>query len=121
MNLQRIILILIISTVVITLLLAYINAQTAANDQKRLADISQIRLALKVYFDQNGFYPSASNGIPKEIEKYLSFWPQAPKSNGNCTDEGNTYRYSLKPGMDYTISFCLGSSGFHSATSKGIE
>ncbi|HEX9503791.1 MAG TPA: hypothetical protein VF974_05755 [Patescibacteria group bacterium] len=126
-NLQGIILILIIAIVVLVLLFAYVNARISANDQKRLADIGQIQAALKVYFDENGFYPASNKGLPKDIETYLNFWPTAPSKNGKCSDEKNTYTYVLRPGMDYWVSFCLGrdynnlSAGTHRASSKGIE
>ena len=126
-NLQGIILIFIIAILALALLFAYVNARVSANDQKRVADIEQIQAALKVYFDENGFYPASSNGMPKDIETYLSFWPTAPSANGNCTNADNTYTYALRPSMDYWLSFCLGgkykdlSAGLHKASSKGIE
>lgn len=126
-NLQVLILILILTIMVIVVFFAYINAQSVAKDEKRIADVQQIQAALKMYLDENGFYPVNSNGIPKDIETYLSFWPQAPTPSGNCSADDNTYKYVQRPGMDYWVSFCLGkqyqnlSAGPHKASSKGIE
>jgi type II secretory pathway pseudopilin PulG len=126
-NLQVVILILIITILVMVVSLAYFNAQTAANDQKRLADIDQIQKALKFYYDENGFYPANDKGIPKDIETYLNFWPTAPSASRNCTKDQNNYTYTQRPGTDYWVTFCLGSNqeglrpGVHRASSKGIE
>lgn len=126
-NLQTLILFFIAGVVVFVFFFAYIKAQSTANDQKRINDIEQIQAALKIYHDDNGFYPVSNNGVPKNIENYISFWPTAPNANGRCTDEQNTYSYSQRPGTDYWVTFCLGANyedlapGLHRASSKGIE
>ncbi|MBX4191545.1 MAG: hypothetical protein KW804_01970 [Candidatus Doudnabacteria bacterium] len=125
-NLQLIILILIIVILVLTVSFAYLSAKTSANDQKSLANVEQIQKALKLYYDENGFYPASNNGVPKDIETYLSFWP-TPSPSGRCSKNYNEYSYTLRPGADYWVMFCLGGdngdlkSGIHRASSKGLE
>ncbi|MBX4187293.1 MAG: hypothetical protein KW802_03510 [Candidatus Doudnabacteria bacterium] len=126
-NLSVLILVLIILVILAALFFAYVNAQAIAHDRRRLQDVEQIQAALKIYYDENGFYPASSNGMPKDIETYLSFWPVPPKPEGNCTKEDNQYAYTLRPGNDYWLTFCLAGSvgnlpaGEHQASSKGIQ
>ena len=126
-TISGIILVLILVIIGITVFSAYLGAQSYAKDQKRITDITQIQAALKVYFDENGFYPSTQNGEPKNLETYLSFWPTSPNANGSCSKDQNTYVYSQRTNSDYALTFCLGnkfgnySAGVHTATSKGIQ
>ncbi len=127
-SLTVIIISVILGILVLTVFLAFLNGSVAANDQKRLNDVALIQQALKLYYDENGFYPVSSKGIPSSIENFLNFWPEAPKANGSCSDESNTYTYARKPsGTEYSLTFCLGRSrdgyaaGVHAANSKGIE
>jgi hypothetical protein len=126
-NLQVVVLTTILVIVGIVVFLAYINAQSVANDKKRIGDVEQIQKALKLYFDENGFYPRSVAGIPQDIDKYLEAWPQAPDKEGNCTEDENRYTYSQRPGTNYQVTFCLGgkaqglSAGVHRATIRGIE
>ena len=113
----------------ITGLAAFAQAQASARDQERLLDIKQVAGALKIYFDENGFYPSGNEaGAASGMSSYLDFWPAAPKPDGSCTKNQNTYSYSQKSSdSDYLLTFCLGhsvdrlSAGTHSASARGIQ
>jgi type II secretory pathway pseudopilin PulG len=119
--LQAIVLFLIVIIIVTTVGIAYGSAKSQAQDKQRLSDASKIAEALKLYFDINGFYPTSVDGLPKGIEAYLDFYPTPPNPNGVCTSV-QTYSYERKDsGTDYILHFCLGESGMHTVTSKGIQ
>ena len=116
------ILILIIVLISFACLFAFLSARTQAFDQKVLVDVAQIAQALKIYHDENNFYPSGS-GRPAGINGYLSFWP-APENKCGLA----SYAYSQKSsGDDYNLSFCLNTniqgliSGIHRLSAKGIN
>jgi hypothetical protein len=78
-----------------------------------IKDVEKISEALKIYYDVNGYYPTASNSIPKGIEAYLDFYPAG---------ETCSYNYERKTsGTDYELTFCLGNSERHILTSQGIK
>jgi prepilin-type N-terminal cleavage/methylation domain-containing protein len=52
------------------------NARLKGRDAKRISDVSQIRLALELYFDaNNSSYPTATSSL---VPAYLPVWPQDP-------------------------------------------
>ncbi|MEO8065949.1 MAG: type II secretion system protein [Candidatus Doudnabacteria bacterium] len=125
---------LLISIVIICLLIfaAFIAFQSAgarARDLQRVADVTAIQSALKLYFTENGFYPKSSGAeMPAAMANYLSYWPVSPAADGSCTKDSNRYFYSQTGNADdYTLTFCLGRSaagltaGAHILTSKTIQ
>ncbi len=106
------------------------NARRASRDPRRLSDIKQIQLALRLYYLDNGTYPSVVTGggsIAAQGTSYLLRVPEnpLPQSDGNCPAAG--YRYhSLEGGQVFTLNFCLGTradtltAGQYSATASGI-
>ena len=112
-----------------TFLSAYVSARVAARDKKRRMDITQMTAALKLFFEENGFYPSGGGqSFPRGMNDYLDYWPTAPAAETGCTEAQNAYNYSPKSaGADYLLTFCLGTStgglsaGAHAVTAKGIE
>jgi Tfp pilus assembly protein PilE len=111
-------------------LAAWGSAKKEARDAKRMTDISQINEALKIFNNENGFFPAQdSSSKPQGIESYLSFWPEAPlPSDGICSKAQNSYYYGqVEAGSDFQLSFCLGQStkglaaGFHTINSKEIK
>lgn len=101
-----------------------------SRDARRLADVKQIQNALKMYYNDVGFYPTAitANGsIANGGTNYLLRIPSnpVPRNDNNCADQD--YKYTqLENGQRYTLSFCLGdktdeyNSGSHDATANGI-
>jgi|GEM_PF-3725198 hypothetical protein len=126
-SIQAIILAFIVVIAVSTLLLALSSATVASADKIRLSDIQQMSAALKLFFDENGFYPSSDgSSVPVGITSYLDFWPQAPKRQ--CDKTAGIYLYAPKSsGQDYNLKFCLEAgagnlaAGAHTVSSKGID
>jgi hypothetical protein len=90
---------------------AYGSGQRLDRDTRRITDVSMINTALKSFYQDNGFYPQQeSDGIPKGIRDYISFWPQAPTpADGSCTKDTNQYNYNyLNSGNNFSLTFCLG-------------
>jgi len=55
-------------------------ARQRARDAKRIADTNQVRTALELYFDDNGFYPQIAThaGLTALTPKYLTLLPVDP-------------------------------------------
>jgi type II secretory pathway pseudopilin PulG len=110
--------IIIILILVLVAILAFFNAQDSAYDEKVTADIIQVREALKIFYDENAYYPTSINAMPLGIEKYLEFWPNAPKPKGICKNNDQAYSYeSIGGGTDYKLTYCL-SDGIQVVNSK---
>lgn len=123
MRAEIFVLIFIVALLSLVCLTAFFSAQQQANDQKVLVDISQISTALKIYHDENGFYPSGETKSAG-IESYLSFWPLPTNDCGNMKE----YDYSQKNfGEDYNLTFCLKksterlTSGIHTLSAGGVN
>jgi general secretion pathway protein G len=109
-------------------LVALSNARARSRDARRMADISQMRTALELYFNDNGTFPAALANL---TPSYISVVPTPPlpqdvPSVGCGTAVNNAYTYS-RTATSYTITFCLGNtsgsagSGFRTLTSSGIQ
>lgn len=126
-RIKIIILAAIISLGVLAVILAFGSARSSAANQNRLSDVAQIHEALKVFYDQNGYYPYGSP-VPERIADYLDHWPTPPGPAGICSTINDTYAYSQKSlGSDYAVTFCLSAkiqglaTGIHTLSSKGIQ
>jgi prepilin-type N-terminal cleavage/methylation domain-containing protein len=106
------------------------NTKMTARNTRRLADIKQLQLALKLYYNDVGSFPvSITPGSPIAANgvSYLLRVPANPKprADNGCLDQEYTYT-QLEGGKRYMLSFCLGdttddlSKGTHLATSNGI-
>lgn len=104
------------------------NARKSARDAKRVADVKQMQVALELYFNDNGSYPtSVTSTIASSGQFYMASVPTAPTpADGSCSTTTNAYTYS-SDGSTYTINFCLGgqisglSSGRKVATRDGVN
>lgn len=106
------------------------NTKSTARNTRRLADIKELQLALKLFYNDNGFYPTAitaGTSISRNGVNYLLRVPENPKpwNDGTCLNQD--YRYQqIESGQRYTITFCLSdstddlSSGSKLATANGI-
>jgi len=126
-RIKIIILTAIISLGVLAVISALSSARHAAANQNRLADITQIHEALKIFYDQNGYYPYGSP-VPEGFGDYLDHWPTPPGPAGACSRVADIYAYSQKSlGSDYNVTFCLSaktsglSAGMHALSLKGIQ
>ena len=82
----------------------YERYQARARDSERLLDMHRLRIALELFFDDNGRYPGATDGISAAGEKigdggafetamqpYLADMPVDP------LHDGSTYYYAYDP------------------------
>jgi prepilin-type N-terminal cleavage/methylation domain-containing protein len=71
----------------------------------------------------NGFSGTCASSATNPV--YMAKVPAAPTPNdGNCTVGSNLYSYMADSNTlptSYTISYCLGSNGLHTATPAGIQ
>lgn len=106
------------------------NTKTTARNTRRLADIKELQLALKLFYNDNGYYPTAitaGNSISRNGVNYLLRVPENPKpwNDGTCPNQGYQYK-QIENGQRYTISFCVSDktddldSGTKLATANGI-
>lgn len=106
------------------------NTKSTARNTRRLADIKQLQLALKLYYNDNGFYPTTvtpGTSLSRNGVNYMLRVPANPKPWNDGTCPSSDYQYKqLENGQRYSISFCVSaptddlSIGTHFATSNGI-
>lgn len=120
-----------IIAVIVTLSTVYFNtARMTSRDSRRLLDIKQIQLALKMFYADTGIYPTAitaGSAIANGGNNYLLRVPYnpSPRNDGSCPDQEYYYQ-QLESGQRYSLTFCLGdqtddlNSGSHTATANGI-
>lgn len=99
-------------------------ARVRARDAVRQADISQVRLALYLYYDDNLSYPVSGGILPEEVT--VQNWQNilVPALNGNLTgkvymskpptdplnQELHVYKYASN-GQEFVIHYYLEQSG----------
>lgn len=77
------------------------KARSKSRDTKRIADISQLQLALAAYLNKHNNYPAVTGLSNLSIlvsESYISVLPTDPKND-------STYKYGYK--SDTGSSYCL--------------
>lgn len=73
-----------------SVVLASLNtAREKARDAKRISDVKQLQLALELYFDSNGGYPSTLSTATLVTPGYIATIPKPPSGTGE-TD----YKYA---------------------------
>ncbi len=106
------------------------NAKMTGRDARRVSDIKQLQLALKLFYNDTGYYPTAitaGRSIANGGSNYLLRVPSnpAPHADNGCADSDYVYT-QLDGGERYSLSFCLGdrtddlSGGPKTATANGI-
>jgi len=109
------------------------TARARARDAKRVADVKEIQIALEMYYNDQGAYPSTASGgaaLAVGSSTYLAIIPTPPTpldfTTGSCVGQpGYTYAATLS-NSTYTIQYCLGAltggtpAGAHTATPAGI-
>ena len=85
-----------------SVVLASLNtAREKSRDAKRISDVAQLQLALELYFDDDGKYPTTALGLADLVTKgYIASVPTPP--NGATQ---TTYGYQEVTGL---TSYCLG-------------
>ncbi|MCX6792619.1 MAG: prepilin-type N-terminal cleavage/methylation domain-containing protein [Candidatus Falkowbacteria bacterium] len=106
------------------------TARMSSRDARRVSDIKQLQLALKMYYNDTGIYPTtltANSSITDKGKNYLLRVPAnpTPRADNGCVDQD--YKYTqLENGQRYSLSFCLGDKtddldgGNHTLTANGI-
>jgi len=62
-----------------SVVLASLNsARQKSRDARRVSDIKQLQLALELYFDANGSYPTATDGLAVLASTYIATVPTPP-------------------------------------------
>lgn len=127
---ELMIVIVIIGVLTTLIMVSLDNTKMTARNTRRLADIKQIQLALKMYYNDTGTFPSSitpGSSISKGGANYMLRVPSNPKPwpDNGCPDQDYQYK-QLEGGKRYMLTFCLGdttddlSKGSHIATSNGI-
>jgi len=70
-----------------------------SRDSRRVADLKKVSIALEIYRQENGEYPSAQAGL---VPDYLEIIPLDPKNPTNLydLDIGEKYSYELYAHME---------------------
>lgn len=108
---ELLVVIAIIGILATMLLLQLGIARGRARDTKRIADMSQIRSALELYFDDNGGrYPAQTDMTILKSSGYLTNIPSDPLTGSNCLNNFsgavigayNCYGYAWDPNLNPT-------------------
>lgn len=127
---ELMIVVLIIGILTTLIMVSLDNTKMTARNTRRLADIKQIQLALKMYYNDTGMFPTSitpGSSIARGGSNYMLRVPQNPKpwADNGCPDQDYQYK-QLENGQRYSLSFCVGdttddlSKGTHMATANGI-
>lgn len=127
---ELMIVIVIIGVLTTLIIVSLDNTKMTARNARRLADIKQIQLALKMYYNDTGMFPTSivpGSSISRGGANYMLRVPANPKPwpDNGCPDQDYQYK-QLEGGQRYILSFCLGdttddlSKGTHIATANGI-
>jgi len=77
-----------------TIVMVSLNtARSKARDARRVSDVRQLQLALQMYYDANGSYPSALSGL---TPTYISVVPKDP-------DGTTDYQYCVSSTKGYHL------------------
>ena len=69
-----------------SVVLASLNtAREKSRDAKRISDIKQLQLALELYFDSNGAYPTATAGLTALTPTFIPVVPTPPSGTAATT------------------------------------
>ena len=88
-----------------TIVMVSLNtARSKARDARRVSDIRQVQLALQMYYDANGAYPTTAQGLALLSPTYISATPKDP-------DGSTAYLYCAPA----TLGYHLGSNKIENA------
>ncbi|MEK7525734.1 MAG: type II secretion system protein [Patescibacteria group bacterium] len=90
------------------------TARSRARDAKRIADVSQLRAAIELYYeDNNGAYPA--DITTANLSKYLTNVPVDPLNSaltyGYKTKDANKYSYQIWTELEQKAGGALGGDG----------
>lgn len=92
------------------------TARSRARDAKRIADVSQLRAAIELYYeDNNGVYPGDFYTTKTMLSKYLTNIPVDPLNSslgyGYKTKDANAYSYQIWTELEQKAGGALGGDG----------
>jgi len=100
-----------------SVVLASLNtARTKARDARRVSDIKQLQIALELYYDSNGTYPSGvGNGdmdalnvlVPTYIASLYTYYYWSTGNVGTCGPFGYTLWYRLEMNSNGNAETCV--------------
>jgi len=104
---------LVVVTMMMVIVAAAVGSYSAANkknrDNKRMADLDRIRMALEMYRQNSatGIYPTTANVVNDLVPNFLDSWPVGPKGVADVyvytSPIGtNSYRYTLSTTLEIT-------------------
>ena len=79
------------------------SARSKGRDAKRVSDLKQIQIALELYYDANGNYPTGIIGTQLTAPGFIPAIPKDPQGNGN-------YRYAALGSGAACTSYHLGAT-----------
>ncbi len=96
-----------------SVVLASLNsARTKSRDARRIGDMKQLQLALEMYYDTNGTYPSTASSTAALAPDFIPSVPVDP--------QGNAYSYGADtPASGYTLGITLETD--HSVLDNDID
>ena len=90
-------------------IVTFTGTNEKARDSKRMADLEKIRVALELYKQENGIYPTDAETYL--VTEFLQEWPSDPKDYD--------YVYTQVTSYTYTLDAYLESGGTSVGTSCG--
>ncbi|HEY4519545.1 MAG TPA: type II secretion system protein [Candidatus Paceibacterota bacterium] len=98
-----------------SVVLASLNsARKKGRDARRISDVKQVQLALELYYDSNGSYPTGIYGTTLTTPGFISAVPTDPSDSVACTDGTQTSCYDYdqtQTGSSYELGTGLETSG----------
>jgi len=95
-----------------SVVLASLNdARTKSRDAKRVADVKQLQLALELYFDSNGGYPTTAEGL----DALVTAGSIAAIPTPGAGVDNATYLYVSSSVTDYCLATDLEAGTSHAA------
>lgn len=101
----------IIMVVTVVAMVSFTGANQKARDNRRVSDLEKIRIALEIFKQQTGQYPTA-NGNPTSalgtgvlLPGYMQTIPTDPKSDRQYYYLGTSYSYQLFAAMEDTTTY----------------
>ena len=110
---ELIVVITIIAVITTIGVVSYQSANVKSRDNKRMADLEKVRIALELYRQEVGTYPAAdANGQATGlVTAYLQVWPTDPK-----VSQEYRYFYTRVTNYTYTLDAYLETGGASLAT-----
>ena len=100
-----------------SVVLASLNtAREKSRDAKRISDVKQLQLALELYFDTNGAYPTATAGIAALAPTFIPVVPIPP----NPANAGYLYAGLNNGCTSYHLGIQLEATG-HTALTSDVD